>query len=70
MQALNLVNMFGHLKDLTTKAEIIATLHFGAKNVHFSCTGNLAVCSQEKLPDSSIYKNVMTGSTKMSCLSK
>ena len=32
------------VKDLSKKAEIITTLLFGAQNVPFSCTENLAVC--------------------------
>ena len=39
------------VKDLATKEEIITKLQFGAQNIPFSYAKNIAVCSQEQLPD-------------------
>ena len=47
MQALNLANMLGQLKDTATKAEITATLQFAAQHVPFWCAEHLAVCFKD-----------------------
>ena len=52
VQALNLVNMFGELKDSATKTEIIATLKFVFK----MCPIVVLKTWQEQLPDTSIAK--------------
>ena len=50
------------------KAEIIATMQFGANNVPFSQADNLAACYQEQFPDSEIAQQVAISKNKMSYL--
>ena len=54
------------LKQVTVKAEIIATLHFAVHNVSFGSAKNLPLCFQQQFPDSVIAKQVSIRPTKMS----
>ena len=55
-----------NFKQSTTKAEIIATLHFAAENIAFSSSENLGKCYQMQSPDSVIARNGTIGPIKMS----
>ena len=54
------------LKQMTTKAEIIATLQYTDQNTPFASADNLGPCYQQQFPDSQIAKNVAIGHGKMS----
>ena len=54
------------VKELATKAEIIASRQYAAQNIPFSNAENLSVCYQDQFPDSLITKNVSIGPNKMS----
>ena len=54
------------LKQMTTKAEIIATLQYTDQNTPFASADNLGPCYQQQFPDSQIAKNVAIGHRKMS----
>ena len=54
------------LKEMATKAKIIATLQYTDQNTHFACTDNLGPCYQQQFLDSQIAKNVAIGPKKMS----
>jgi hypothetical protein len=56
------------LKELTSRAEIIAAMFFCAGNTPFATADGLVPGYQHMLPDSTIAKNMTLGSNKMSYL--
>ena len=54
------------LKEMATKAKIIATLQYTDQNTPFASADNLGPCYQQQFPDSQIAKNVAIGPKKMS----
>ena len=54
------------LKEMATKAKIIATLQYTDQNTPFASADNLGPCYQQQFLDSQIAKNVAIGPKKMS----
>ena len=54
------------VKDLATKAEIIAVLQFASQNTPFTSADGLPAISQAQFPDSVIAKSVFLSTMKMS----
>ena len=54
------------LRQMVTKAEVIATLQYTDQNTPFASADNLGPCYQQQFPDSQIAKNVAIGPRKMS----
>ena len=54
------------LKEMATKAKIIATLQYTDQNTPFASVDNLGPCFQQQFQDSQIAKNVAIGPKKMS----
>ena len=56
------------MKDLTSKAEIVAAMWFCSGNTSFLTADGLVPCFQHMFPDSKIAKSMSLGSNKMSYL--